>query len=113
MQELGRRFRVWDFRVSHDQLLLRSPKTSDEPRNFDLIFVGVEYVGMPTKLPELRIVDTTEDDVRAAERLLAREVPKEWVFVLESQGRRGLIVAAAMKAFENDLGFLESSLEKF
>src|SRR5262249_34912827 len=113
MQHFKRRFRIWDFNVSHDQLLLRSPKSAEAPKNLDVAFVGVEYIELPTKMKDLAIVVPGDDDIRRAETVLGTSVPKSQVFTIESGHRRYLVVAAAMKAFENDLEVLESSLERF
>lgn len=113
MQHTARDFRMWDFRVSHDQLLLRSPKTADNPRNLDVAFVGVEFVGLPTMLERLAIDDAQEADFRRADAALGVAVPRHRVFVIESGARRYIVVAAAMKVFENDLDLFESSLESF
>jgi hypothetical protein len=112
MQEFKRSFRLWDFRVSHDQLLLRSPKNASAPRNLDVAFVGVEYLELPTKLRELTLGAAEPDDHKKAEQVLGRLIPKDWVFVISSDERRHLIVAAAVKVFENDLDIFESSLER-
>jgi len=113
MQELNRNFRFWDFRVSHDQLLLRSAKNATTPRNVDVAFVGVEYVELPTKIRDLCLCDATAEDYAKAQDRLGRTVPNSQVYVVETEGRRYLVVAAAVKVFENDLEIFESSLERF
>jgi hypothetical protein len=113
MQHFNRNFRLWDFRVSHDQLLLRSPKNTENPKNLDVAFVGVEYVELPTKLKDLTVGEAGDDDFRRADLGVGKAVPRDQVFVIESGGRRHVIVAAAMKVFENDLDRFESSLERF
>jgi hypothetical protein len=112
-QTLTRSFRLWDFRVSHDQLLLRSPKTKDIATNSDIAFVGVEYVELPTLLNDAALDEAGDDDIRRAELALGKTVPRSRVFVLKCGERRYLVVAAAMKSFENDLDLFESSLETF
>jgi hypothetical protein len=42
-----RKFQFWQYRVSHGEVLVRSPKDAAHPRNVDLMFVGVEYVDLP------------------------------------------------------------------
>jgi hypothetical protein len=41
---LSRRFQLWEYRVSHGSLLVRSPKGPDATTNVDLVFDGVEYI---------------------------------------------------------------------
>jgi hypothetical protein len=43
----GRYFQVWEFRVSHQQLLLRSPHDEQHPLCIDVIFAGVDYFALP------------------------------------------------------------------
>jgi hypothetical protein len=44
---------------------------------------------------------------------VGKAVPRNQVFVIESGGRRYVVVAAAVKVLENDLDIFESSLERF
>jgi hypothetical protein len=113
MQHFKRNFRLWDFKVSHDQLLLRSPKNAENPKNLDVAFVGVEYIELPTKLKELTVGEAGDDDFRRADLGVGKAVPRNQVFVIESGGRRYVVVAAAMKVSETDLDLFESSLERF
>src|SRR4051794_11561024 len=56
-----RPFQLWDYTVSHRQLLLRSPiapRTSTSPRfttNVDLVFWGVESLSIPTWFEGLQV----------------------------------------------------------
>ena len=75
--------------------------------------MGVEYLSLPTKLQGITIGEADDDDVRTIEKAVSRAVSKDRIFVLQSGGGRYLILAAAMKVFENDLDMFESSLEKF
>lgn len=113
MKPINRMFRLWDFRVSHDQLLLRSPKTETTPKNVDIAFVGVEYVDLPTKVPNPVLMSPEVSDLLKAQDSLGRIVQKNEVFVIQIGDRRHIVVAAAMKVFENDLDIFESSLERF
>ncbi len=113
MLHFERRFRLWDYRVSHDQLLIRSSKNGTNSKNVDVSFVGVEYVEMPTHMQELTISAPTPEDHRRAMDILAKPVPAEYVFVVVNNKRRYVLVAAAMFVQENELEFMESSLERF
>ncbi len=113
MRHFDREFRLWDFRVSHDQLLLRSAKTDTFPTNIDIAFVGVEYIELPTRIESPTICPPAEADVERAQLALGRNIPSDQIFVVEAGNSRYLVVAAAMKASENDLDFMESSLERF
>ena len=73
-----RKFQFWLFRVGHGELLVRSPR--DEV-----------------------VSATSLDDVRRAEERLGRPVDRSTIRVLETEGRRHLVVAAYFNIEENDL----------
>jgi hypothetical protein len=64
-------------------------------------------------LKELTVGEAGDDDFRRADLGVGKAVPRNQVFVIESAGRRYVVVAAAVKASENDLDIFESSLEPF
>lgn len=105
-----RLFRLWEFRVSHSELLLRSPKGRGGDRNLDVKFEGVDYLEMPTKLNELEVSNGSAEDVLHAEKRLGRPVPPAQVFCIGSRGERFLIVAGYYRTQENDLDLFVSSL---
>lgn len=113
MNLVNREFKLWDFRVSHNQLLLRSPKTETPQMNIDILFVGVYYLDLPTFVPEPVISVPETSDFLKAQEALGRDVKKEELFVIKIGERRHIVVAVAMKIFENDLDLFESSLESF
>lgn len=41
--ESSRRFQLWEYRVSHGSLLIRSPRCPQERTNIDVIFDGAKY----------------------------------------------------------------------
>jgi hypothetical protein len=79
----------------------------------DAIFVGVEYIDLPTKMVELAITTPTEAERAAVRARLKKEVGPSNLFILETTGIRYFVVAVAMKVMENELDIFESSLEKF
>lgn len=109
----GRSFRVWEFRVSHDQLLLRSARSQQHAQNLDVIFAGVDYLELPTKLGEIEITRPTAEDLRRLHAAFREDVAERDVHVIVSGGRRFIVVAAGMKVTLNDLDIFESSLESF
>jgi hypothetical protein len=112
MQRFDRTFKMWDFYITHSQLLLRSHRTVTHPKNIDLIFGDVDYVELPTTLFGLELVEPGPDDLRKAEQVMGGPVAAERVFAIETQGRRYLVVASGMVIQENELMMRESSLEK-
>jgi len=96
-----RRFQLWEYRVSHGSLLIRSPKGPNVDRNVDLVFVGVDYVAAPRFLHGVEVIRGAEGDQAAASAAID-SVDPERVFVLLSGGRRYLVVAVSVRIGEND-----------
>lgn len=107
----GRKFQLWQYRVSHGELLIRSPKNGGNRRNMDLMFVGVEYVDLPRFLPDLEVDDPLDEDLSRAQERLGKPIERPSVVVLKSQGRRYIVVAAAVKATESDMEIFDSPFE--
>ena len=112
MDDAARKFKIWDFSPSHDRLLLRSPKDAAHKSNVDIAFFGVEYLELPTALDGLSIGEPTEHECRRVSEMTGSAPPKNRILVLESGGRRHLIVAVAYKVSENDLDIFTSSLSR-
>lgn len=106
--ESARTFRLWEYRVSHDLLLLRSPKNDQYRTNADVIFRGVEYVELPSLLKGLAIRrgDTTNDATN-------EQPPAEQRVVVSvvSGGRRYSIVATALLTRESAGDIFDTKLE--
>ncbi len=88
--------------------MLRSPRSDSHARNVDVVFVGVVYVDLPTRLRGLRI---REGDATDTERVGNRVTSGVRVFAVDSDGGRYLISASAVKVTENDLGVFETTLD--
>jgi hypothetical protein len=108
-----RRFRVWDYNVSHKQMLLRSPRSLDIETNVDIVIWGVEYLDLATSLDGVAMVPASVEEIGRAERALGRALDASHVFCLISGDRRFLVVAAGFKVLENELDIFDSSLESF
>ncbi|HEY0483981.1 MAG TPA: hypothetical protein VGD37_40960 [Kofleriaceae bacterium] len=94
MRRFERTFKIWDFYITHSQLLLRSHKTVTHPKNIDIIFGDVDYVELPATLFGLDLVDAGPEDYRKAEQVMDGPVAAERVFAIETKGRRYLVIAA-------------------
>lgn len=101
-------FQFWEYRVSHGQLLVRSPKSPTQASNVDIAFAGVEYVDLPRYLRELEIDEPEEADIAFAEHRLGRPIEAKAVFVLKVEGKRHIVVAAAVRVTESDMDIFES-----
>jgi hypothetical protein len=96
-----RRFQLWEYRVSHGHLLIRSPKGPDAEMNVDFVFSGVEYIACQRMLRGLAFVEVIADDVRRVSEAFGPVVAPDQVFVLLSAGTRNLVVAASCHLSEN------------
>jgi len=100
-----RRFQVWEYRVSHGSLLVRSPKGLHAEKNIDLVFVGVGYMALPRLMRGVSINRGTADDRSVVNEDIGDD---DQVFVLVSEGRRHLVVAAGCQVSENDGDIFDS-----
>lgn len=108
-----RYFQLWDYSVSHKQMLLRSPKSPDVAMNFDIVLWGVEYIDLATSLQGLSITSPTCEDVTRAGQAMGYTVDPSHVHCFASGDRRFVVVAHGYKVLRNDLDIFESSLEYF
>ncbi len=103
-----RRFQLWEYRVSHGSLLIRSPKGPDAGTNIDLEFSGVEYVACPRLMRGLEFAQAGSADLRRVRDAgVALEAPDK-VFVLLSGKERHLVVASSCVVSENTGGIFDS-----
>jgi hypothetical protein len=114
----ARKFQLWEYWVSHSQLVLRSvgdlrctPGTS-EARNIDLSFVNVDYIELPTLMRDLEITDATMEECQRVGAVVEREVSPEEVFVIVSSGRRHLLVAGRLDVSENDMALNKTTVDR-
>ena len=106
-----RPFRVWGYHVSHDQLLLRSPKIKGYKENIDIVFIGVIYLQLFTMLSGLTIRKIDWNTEVMYESVMNEiNYEEDNLYEVVSGNEKYLIVAACVCVFENDLEFGESSL---
>ena len=106
-----RRFQLWEYRVSHGSLLIRSPKGPEEPTNVDLVFAGVEYIGCPRMMRGLGVVDPSPQDTRIAQASAGEFREPDRLFVLLSGGVRHFIVATSCRLDEHDTDIFDSPFD--
>ena len=94
--QTGRRFQLWEYRVSHGQMLLRSVPPGEDATNVDVLFWGVSRIDLPTRFDGLKIALTPDR-----------------VLKIESNGRQYAVAAAGCKVMENRLPYDVSSLTHF
>jgi len=106
--DAGSGFKLWEYRVSHKQLLIRCPRLSDTSKNVDLKFYNVEYVDLPSVFSDLEIDEANQDDIAFASSRLGKPVERAKIVVLKSRERRHVVVAGALAISESAMGAFES-----
>ena len=106
-----RLFQIWDYNVSHSQMLLRSPVSPGEIRNIDIVFWGVAYLGIPSRFQGIEVCEATAEEMAAIHSTVGQKYVKPALYSLSTSGTQFFIAAVGYKVFENDLDLFESSLE--
>ena len=106
-----RPFQIWDFNVSHSQLLLRSPGSAGSGKNIDVIFLGVDFLGLPSILEGLTLDRASPEEAAKVIKSLARGGESCDVWSIRSEGRLYHVAAVALYVCENALDLFDSSLE--
>jgi hypothetical protein len=113
----GRKFQFWSYRVSHGELLVRSPRFAAGEKNVDIMFAGVSYVDLPRFLPDFEVEGATAPDVIAfaQERsgqpvtsALADKPDASQAFVFRCGERRYVVVASWMGIAESDMDVFDT-----
>lgn len=110
-----RRFQLWEFFVSHSQLLIRSPKGGSEERNVDIVFRGAEYISLPSHFEVhggIEVREGAESDLSSFASLGDFSYPECRVFWVTSGPRRHVVIAAQCRVVETDCEFMEPGLQK-
>ena len=106
--DAGSAFKLWEYRVSHSQLLIRCPKLSASSKNIDVQFYNVEYVDLPSLFQDMAIDEPNQDEILFASRRLGRQVDNERVIVVRNGNQRHIVVAGAVVVSENNMEIFES-----
>ncbi|MFN7873788.1 MAG: hypothetical protein ACK5PB_00625 [Pirellula sp.] len=109
MFQSNRTFKIWEYRVSHQQLLVRSPRAPEVATNIDLVFWGVKAIKLETIV---KGVDIAPDNSNVSDDALAKYIENGYTkFVLDGKG--SYVIASGMKVLENEMDIFESSLTSF
>lgn len=108
----NRRFQLWDYNVSHKQLLLRSPSSPEIAGNVDIVFWQVEYMALPTTLKEVLLASANEVERVAIKTAFGTELEAS-LYRLDSGGRSYFVAAGGFKVLTNHLEIFESTLVDF
>ena len=88
-------FQIWDYSVSHGQLLLRSAKADEHATNIDIVFWGVRAINLDAVLKGVALARTDNG------------------YRIESNDRTQVVTAAGCKVFENSIDIFTSTLVDF
>jgi len=108
-----RTFTVFDFNVSHSQLLLRSQKSEGNQNNIDIIFFGVSFLHIPSSIWGISIEDVTNNSTKLNELgncLDQTGFPASKVFAIKTKNVQYYIIGGFFKVYQNQLEFHETSL---
>ena len=107
-----RYFTVFDFKISHGQLLLRSSKDDENNKNIDIIFFGSRYIQLFTSFYgiSIRTVEKNKNQIsyNSVETFLNHDV--NYLFEIETKDEKFYIGASYFKVYEYELSFNETSL---
>lgn len=103
-----RTFQIWEYKVSHSQLLLRSVKDSSKDTRIDILFKNVGIIFIPTLLAQIKIRETNP----LAVSLVGDEdfLQGRRIFQIESAGYSGYVAAGIMVHLEDQGDYDEPSL---
>lgn len=110
-QYANRMFQLWEYRVSHGSLLIRSPQGPDSRKNVDILCAGVEYLATPRFLRGLEIVEPTLEELQSLEKKLGKSLSVSTVRIFASSGQRFPVVASSFKLEENERDIFDSPFD--
>ena len=106
-----RYFTIFDYSVSHGQLMLRADKRKGYKENIDVIFFDTTFIQIFTMLHgiTIRLIDKNSIiNFSTVVKYLSHE--ENNLCEIESDGEKYYIAASFVKVFENELEFNETSL---
>lgn len=104
-------FTVFDYFLSHGQLLIRSSKGEDQKSNIDIIFFDTTFVQLFTMLHGITIKVIAKSEFNSydsVQKYLNYDTSN--LFEITSNNEKYYIAASFVRVFENELSFNETSL---
>ena len=92
-------FKLWYYTVSHNQMLLRSLGDTNVC-NLDIYFADVIYIELPTKIDELKIIETSQEDIDYISQKIGNTT--KTITVLKNEQHKFYVVSSVVKKIENN-----------
>jgi hypothetical protein len=110
----GREFQLWEYRVSHGTLLIRSPanEAMGLQSTVDILCNAVAYLAMPRHIGRVSIEDPNEREVVELRRSLGNILDHHKIFIFVSDLRRHVLVCAKFTVHEFEGDFMRSPLSE-
>lgn len=89
-----RTFQIWSYDVSHSMLLLRSPASDRDNEQVDIVFKGVDFISIPTRIRDMVIEKSSADFSHLP--IEPHVLSARHLYEVAGSGARGLIAAAAV-----------------
>lgn len=107
----NRYFTLFDFLISHGQLLLRSSKNDKYTDNVDIIFFDVQYIQLHISLHGLSVSCPDKSELANLIQLSSSSTAAgKQIFEIKSGDANYYIAASYFTVYENQLEFNETSL---
>jgi len=104
-----RDFQIWEYLVSHGQLLLRSTKNNEQSTQVDVLFKDIAFIQMPTTFSGLRILRSEWSQVSPSDSLGKLGSVGRYPYLVSGSNWTGLVVAGAVAWIEDDLDYFAES----
>jgi hypothetical protein len=93
------KFKMWEYRVSHQSLLIRNIKSAGG--NTDMIFMGVEYLNIPVLLNGVEVFLCEDGDVVKNKVDFFSSGESSKIYFVRSGGGEGFVISFSLVFFYN------------
>jgi len=108
--ESQRQFQLWDYTVSHRQLLLRSPRTPEITTNLDIVFWEVRYVDVGTLLEGIAMRAASSEQLARVPPLDGHDHDPIKGYTIVSGRGEFVVVCSGVRILENTLDIFDSTI---
>lgn len=99
-----RKFKIWQYSVSHGMLLLRSPIDGVHHMNMDVVFAGVSYINLPAVMNGMEVIVASLPISEVWPMAKMGDV----LYTVRSQGMEYFVVGGVCRSYENKLDLFET-----